>query len=161
MKKYNPILVAGLPYVLLTIGYIILRFSYQTPDERLDNTLKIFIPVLFIGLALMLVGYLIFFWWLITSAKTLRSLTNTDIPIFLILFIPIVNYYWYWKYSKAVEIYTKGRIQTVLGFILLALLGPIGAGILQDTYNKIIDGKIKLPDSEQTPPTSPPVPPTT
>jgi hypothetical protein len=49
-----------------------------------------------------------------------------------------LSLYWFMKFSEAVQEYTAKKISTVMTFILLWLLGPIGAAIIQDALNKEI-----------------------
>ena len=60
------------------------------------------------------------------------------IPTAWIWLIPIVGgIWWLWEYSKGVENVTHGKIDGILAFVVMFLLGNIGCAIVQDTFNKI------------------------
>ena len=146
MQKRNPIFVAGFPYLLITLGYMVmfaLDLTGETTKEVPDSAL---FPM-FGSLIMILVGLGYTIYWLASTAKVLRRKTKEKIPTSLLIVIPIASYWWMWRYSKAVEAYTHGKSQTALTFVLLVLLGPIGMGILQDIYNKLSANKHTNPES--------------
>jgi uncharacterized BrkB/YihY/UPF0761 family membrane protein len=137
MKNRNPLFVAGFPYTAFLVGYFGLQiladdFKINGPAPGTSS-----IVGLISAFVLMLIGGIYSLYWLIVTAKTLRRETGLKIPNAILLFIPFANYWWMWRYSQVVESYTKEKMQGVLAFILIALLGSIGMGILQDTYNKM------------------------
>jgi hypothetical protein len=70
--------------------------------------------------------------------KTEMNRLGEKIPTAWIILIPIVGYiWWYWKYSEGVEHVTKGKLNGILAFILLYLLGSIGEAIVQDSFNQV------------------------
>jgi hypothetical protein len=134
MKKRNPIFVAGFPYILFFTSYILLQFltfDAKTKDGSSEwpvtNTV-----LLLIILVMFAIGGIYSLYWQISTARALRKATGKDIPHAILLFIPFANYWWQWRYSEAAEAYTKEKVQAILGFILLAVTGSIGNGILQD-----------------------------
>ncbi|MDQ3065084.1 MAG: hypothetical protein M3Q36_02335 [bacterium] len=144
MQIRNPLFVAGFPYVLITIGYFVLLFLSETNTNGEINDSAVF-PMLG-ALIMVLVGVGYSLYWYISTAKVLRQQTNLNIPNAILLIIPLISYLWMWRYSKAVEVYTNSKYQTALAFVLLALLGPIGMGILQDVYNKLPPSPDNKPD---------------
>lgn len=135
MKRRNPLFVAGFPYAMIFLGYIILNLLSVLGSDGESLPDNAILPILgAIAVILVGVGYDLF--WRINTAHTLRRETGKKIPFAILLVIPLANYWWLWRYSEAAEAYTDGKVQTALGFILLALVGPIGNGILQDYYNK-------------------------
>ncbi len=62
---------------------------------------------------------------------------GATIPTAWLIIVPFVNIWWLWKYSEGVEKVTDGKLSGVLAFILLWLLGSIGAAIVQDSFNKV------------------------
>lgn len=60
---------------------------------------------------------------------------GAEIPSFLLLFVPIANVYWLWKWSEGVERGTSGTMSGTSAFMLTFLLGPIGYAIIQDRFN--------------------------
>ncbi|MBA2279441.1 DUF4234 domain-containing protein [Candidatus Saccharibacteria bacterium] len=136
MKKRNPLFVAGFPYILISIGYVGMQivtgaFEGENPSPSIISVIGLISAII-----LLLVGAIYGLYWLIDTAKVLRRETGQKIPTAFLLVIPIANYWWMWRYGQVAEVYTKGKVQGVLVFILLVLVGSIGMGILQDTYNK-------------------------
>src|SRR5690348_10833822 len=74
-------------------------------------------------------------YWEVKTKGEMNTL-GANIPTAWLLIVPIVNIWWIWKYSEGVDHVTGGKLQSVLAFILLWLLGPIGAAIIQDSFNK-------------------------
>lgn len=138
MKQRNPLFVAGFPYAMLLIGYFVLNLLFQTSINEEATTIPSSALFPFFGaLTIMLVGAGYTLYWLISTARVLRRETNLAMPPAILLIIPLANYWWYWRYSALVESYTRGKAHAALSFLVLVLLGPIGAGILQDYYNKL------------------------
>jgi len=77
-----------------------------------------------------------YIWWL---WKTKHEMVDkgADIPTTWLIIIPLADIWWIWKYSQGVEKITSGKCTGVIAFILLFLLGPIGAAILQNYYNEV------------------------
>jgi len=136
MQRRNPLFVAGFPYGMFLIGYFSIQvMSYGLDqNEQLSNT---GVWTMLGALLIILIGTGYSLYWLISTAKVLRRETDEKIPLALLLVIPLVNYWWMWRYSAAAEKYTNGKAQTALSFVLLVLVGSIGMGILQDMYNKL------------------------
>ncbi len=61
------------------------------------------------------------------------------IYVFSFLVILPVSFYWFWKFSKAVNEYTGGKSSTGVNFLLLWLVHLIGVAIIQDTFNDMLD----------------------
>jgi hypothetical protein len=78
---------------------------------------------------------------LVWFVKTKNEMKNqgADIPTAWLLIVPLANIWWMWKYSGGVEKVTGAKTSQAIAFILLFLLGSIGAAILQDSYNKLAD----------------------
>lgn len=74
-------------------------------------------------------------YWQIKTKGEMNSLGAT-VPTAWLLIVPLVNIWWVWKYSEGVEKVTAGKLEQVISFMLLLLLGPIGAAIIQDSFNK-------------------------
>lgn len=88
---------------------------------------------------------------------------GADIPTAWLLIVPFVNIWWLWKYSQGVEKVTGGKLSGVLAFILLWLLGSIGAAIVQDSFNNnvVTEPAVATPPTPASavPTDNPPVPP--
>lgn len=74
--------------------------------------------------------------WQVKTKGEMKS-KGADIPTAWLLIVPIVSIYWLWKYSVGVEKVTNGKISAILSFLLLYLLGFIGAAIIQDSFNNL------------------------
>jgi uncharacterized membrane protein YphA (DoxX/SURF4 family) len=74
--------------------------------------------------------------WFVQTKKEMKS-QGADIPSAWLIIIPLVSIYWMWKYSGGVEVVTGGKTTQAVAFLLLFLLGPIGAAIIQDAFNKV------------------------
>jgi pyruvate/2-oxoglutarate dehydrogenase complex dihydrolipoamide acyltransferase (E2) component len=61
--------------------------------------------------------------------------------IYAISFLVIVpvTFYWFLKFSKAVDQYTHGEVNTAVAFLLLYLLRFIGMAVIQDKFNDMLD----------------------
>ncbi len=75
-------------------------------------------------------------YWQVKTKGELNS-NGANIPTAWLIIIPFVNIWWLWKYSEGVEQVTGEKMSAVLAFILLWLLGSIGAAIVQNTYNQL------------------------
>jgi len=136
MKNRNPLFVAGFPYVLLFVSYVALNV-FSLFSDNFENMTGIGLVILVTLVSLMLIALFYTFYWLLSTATVLRRETKQDIPIGLLLFIPFANYWWMWRYSQAAEVYIKAKYPAPLLFVLIALLGSVGNGIMQDTFNKM------------------------
>lgn len=159
MKHRSPLFVAGLPYILVFISYISI-YALSFTKESGEKFSSVDASIMLFCLALLIVGIVYVYYWLISTARVLRRSTNDGVPNALLLIVPLANLWWMWRYSQAAETYTQGKQQSALIFILIAALGSIGMGILQDTYNKMsVDSTaLKHPD-QQSANSNPPRPP--
>ena len=66
------------------------------------------------------------------------NIRGSRIPTAWLIIIPLVNFYWYWKWCEGVETTTKNSISTVVAFLLICVLGFIAMPIIQDKFNKIM-----------------------
>lgn len=73
-------------------------------------------------------------YWEVKTKGEMNKL-GADIPTAWLIIVPLVNIWWLWKYSEGVEKVTGGKLSGVLAFILLWVLGFIGAAIVQDSFN--------------------------
>ena len=73
------------------------------------------------------------YWYVKTKGE--MNAQGEKIPTAWLLIIPIVNWWWLWKYSEGVDHVSKQKMSKVLTFVLLFLLGSIGQAIVQDTFN--------------------------
>ena len=87
-------------------------------------------------------------YWEVKTKGEMNRL-GAEIPTAWLLIVPIVNYWWVWKYSEGVERVTGGKLQTVLSFMLLLLLGNIGQAVIQNSFNNDV---VAAPDATPSTP---------
>ncbi len=139
MKRRNPIFVAGFPSIAIFIGYIgFFVFSFKYENVDVDGA---GLGLIAFSLALIFWGVIYTLYWSVSTARALRAKTGMSIPNSFLLVVPFANYWWMWKYGQAAEKFVKNKVQAVLVFILIALLGAIGNAIMQDYYNKQLPGQ--------------------
>lgn len=91
-------------------------------------------PIALILLTFVTLGFYGVFWFYWTKSE--MKAKGADIPTFFLYFIPLVNYYWLWKWCVGVEKVTGRRMEGVTAFLLVFFLGIIGGAIVQNTFNK-------------------------
>ena len=74
--------------------------------------------------------------WMV-KAKGEMAAKGADIPTSWLLIVPIANIWYMWKWSEGVEKVTKKDLSGPLAFVLVLLLGPIGAFVVQSKFNSI------------------------
>lgn len=165
MKKRNLLAVFALSVV--TFGIYDIYWLVQTKKE-LNAKTRVHVPtiwLLFAPLILVVIAFIVMFAGIASDAHTMSQNahvvynadgTTTTVTtgsataagfgaagILLSLFAFIVavpcTFYWFFKYSKAVNEYTNGSMSTALTFLLLWLLHYIGVLFVQDAYNDMID----------------------
>ncbi|MFC2027341.1 zinc-ribbon domain-containing protein [Chloroflexota bacterium] len=75
-----------------------------------------------------------YYWYVMTKLE--MNASGTKIPTAWLIIIPIINFWWMWKFSEGIEQVTQGRMTGPIAFLLLFFLGLIGGAIIQDTLNK-------------------------
>lgn len=90
--------------------------------------------------------------WYVKTKEEMKAL-GADIPTAWLIIVPFVSIWWLWKYSKGVDLVTKGEYSTAVSFLLLWFLGFIGMAILQTGFNKV--GASEAPAAAGTPPIAP------
>ncbi len=73
--------------------------------------------------------------WMV-STKNEMNQKGAGIPTAWLALVPIVGFWWTWRYCAGVEQVTDGKTSQVMAFVVLALLGVIGMAIVQDAFNK-------------------------
>lgn len=136
MKNRNPLFVAAFPYVTISLGYFVLVI-WDAANEDSDSLSSGEGLVLLVFFVMLLAGLVYTLYWLVSTARVLRRETTLTIPNSFLVVVPIANYWWMWRYSQATEVYLKEKQQSALIFLLIAALGSIGMGIVQDYFNKL------------------------
>ena len=87
-------------------------------------------------LTLITLGIYGIYWQVVTKLEMVNE--GADIPTAWLLIIPIANIWWLWKWSGGVEHVTRGKMTQVISFILMFVLGIVGAAIVQATLNEVV-----------------------
>ncbi len=75
-------------------------------------------------------------WWDFQTTDEMNT-RGAAIPIALLAIVPIVNWYWMWKFSQGVETVTRGGMGTAAAFCWCFFLGTIGMAVVQSALNKV------------------------
>ena len=76
-----------------------------------------------------------FIYWMYETEKELNEL-GSNIPSFILYFIPIVNIYWLYRYTKGWAYVTK-KDDAIVYFILFYFLGIVMPYLVQKSLNQI------------------------
>lgn len=94
----------------------------------------------------------IYSWYWLVKTKGEMNKLGEHIPTAWVWLIPIVGIiWWYWEYAKGVEHVTDEKINNILAFVVMWLLGWIGQAIIQSSFNKIIV-PVEVPIASVNPP---------
>ena len=131
MKYRNPFFVALIPVVPIiffySLSFIMLAIRSRSP----------IVNVIFILLGLLSFIFLFYLLiWLVRTAEEMQKL-GAQIPTSLLIIVPFVNLYWYWKWAKGVEQVTNNKTSAAIAVVLIYFVGSIGMGIIQDSFNKV------------------------
>ena len=91
-------------------------------------------PVAVFFLPFITLGIYSLYWLVVTKIEMNRI--GSEIPTAWLLLIPLVNIWWYWKFSEGVEKTTRGQTSAGVAFLMLWLLPVIGSAIIQSSLNK-------------------------
>ncbi len=91
-------------------------------------------PIAVFLLSLITFGIYSIFWLARTRGEMVRK--GADIPTTWLIIVPLVQLWYFWKWSEGVNFVTK-KLDAILVFILLMLLGSIGFAIVQDSFNSV------------------------
>jgi len=104
------------------------------PKRQQEDKMKKRSPIAVLLLPLITFGIYALYW--MVSTKIEMNAKGANIPTAWLIIIPLVNLWWLWKYAAGVEKVTGGKTSGAVAFILLFLLGVIGAAIVQASFNK-------------------------
>lgn len=75
--------------------------------------------------------------WFFWTTKELKA-RGADIPTAWLMFVPIANFYFYYKYFMGAEHVTGGAVNGILYFVLGIFVSPVVSQLLaQSEFNKI------------------------
>ena len=83
-------------------------------------------------------GLYAFYWYYVTSTEMVehKNLDGSPSLWTVLLFIPLVNLYSYWKHSEAVDALTDGQYNKFLMFVLWIFIAPVVWVLTQLELNK-------------------------
>ncbi|TFC44707.1 DUF4234 domain-containing protein [Cryobacterium sp. TMT1-21] len=85
--------------------------------------------------------------WFAKTKNEINLVAPSRIPTTWLVILPIISYWWLWKFAVGVQ-ETTG-FSRAGAFWLLLLLGPIGAAIVQDSLNNSVPAPILRAGSPQ------------
>ena len=93
--------------------------------------------VIIVILALITFGLYSIFWYFMTRKEMVSR--GADIPTAWLVFVPIVGFWWLYKFCMGVEKVSAGKMSGMTLFILFIIVGLVGMAFAQDTLNKVAD----------------------
>ncbi|NBU33023.1 DUF4234 domain-containing protein [bacterium] len=143
MKKRS--IVKMLILEIVTLGIYRLYWFIKTRKEMMALA-KVDIPTPWI-FVIPVFGYIFGFALLFASSLSGNSNPIAVLLFYAIIFASFIVYaLWLWKYSKAVEVITNEKMSFALSLlILLAVPDGIDILVVQDYFNKVAEGKVKVP----------------
>jgi hypothetical protein len=106
-------------------------------------------PLAVFFLSIITFGIYGIYWFVKTKGE--MNAKGSQIPTAWLIIIPIVNWWWMWKYSEGVEKTTNEGMSAVISFILLFLLGSIGMAVIQNEFNKLGEAGAPAAPAPQAP----------
>jgi hypothetical protein len=85
-------------------------------------------PLYVVVLTLVTLGIYSIVWFVQTRREMVSR--GADIPTAWLMIVPIVNFYWIWKWSEGVEQVTSNKMSQAMAFLLVCALNVVGLGIL-------------------------------
>lgn len=92
-------------------------------------------PVMVFFLSLITFGIYSLVWFVKT--KNEMNTKGAKIPTAWLLIIPLIDYFWLWKFCEGVEVVTNKEMGAGVAFLLVFFLGVIGMAIIQNKLNKV------------------------
>ena len=74
--------------------------------------------------------------WIFKTAGEMQN-RGAEVPSIILLFLPILNLLYLWKYCQAVEKVTNGDVSGTTAFVLWFVFAPAGIWVIQSGFNKI------------------------
>ena len=92
-------------------------------------------PIMVLIFSIITFGIYGLYWHIKTKLEMNDS--GAQIPTAWLIIIPIVSIWWMWKFCEGVEQVTNRQMNAPVAFVLLFLVGMIGAVIIQSSLNKV------------------------
>ena len=112
-------------------------------------------PIAVILLTLVTFGIYGIYWLVKTKGE--MNARGAEIPTALLIIVPLVNFWWYWKYSQGVEKVTGNKLNGLLVFVGFVAVGFIMSAIVQDSFNNVADVAATMAPTPPTPVAASPV----
>ncbi len=92
-------------------------------------------PIMVFLFSVITLGIYSIFWAVAT--KDQMNAKGAQIPTAWLIIVPIVNFFWWWKFCEGVELVTNKGMGAAVAFLLILFLGAIGMAIIQNELNKV------------------------
>jgi len=92
-------------------------------------------PIMVILLSIITFGIYGLVWYVTT--KDQMNAKGAQIPTAWLLIIPVIDFWWLWKFCQGVELVTNKEMGAGVAFLLIFLIGPIGMAVIQSSLNKV------------------------
>ena len=153
MKRRNPFVVLLLS--IITFGIYDLYWLVKTKGV-LNRSTKVHVPTIWLILGPAVLSSILYFLLIFvtvankaklsspgvsssTSGLSVPMLTTVILLFVSGIFLIFASFYWIFKFSKAVNEYTGGKMTTGVTFILLWLVHLIGVALVQDAFNDMTE----------------------
>ena len=93
-------------------------------------------PVLMVFLVGLATAWLYLLWWFYATKEEANE-GGADIPSFLWALVPIVNFWWLWRFARGMETVSRSRLSAVVVFALIFLGGLFGILVVQHELNQV------------------------
>lgn len=134
---------------IVTLGIYDL-FWLVSVKKELNQKTTVHTPTLWLLFTPLLAFAVVIAAMFMTAGGSNRGSAIAELIINMVAVLAIIpiTFYWFFKFSKAVNEYTKGEMSTAMSFILLWLLRFIGLAVIQDKFNDMIAaGSVNTPAS--------------
>jgi len=182
MKKRNPLAVFALSVITFGIYdiYWLVKTKTVLNEKTKHHTPTIFMLV--VPILILIAGYVLL---IINVGKQVNnatygfnggsqtiSTTKPSAGAIILIFVGFITTFifsiiWFFKFSKAINEYTNGKMSTAISFLILYLIHLIGVALIQDTFNDMEENGIPpsqpmagfTPQAQAPAPPAAPVPP--
>ncbi len=74
--------------------------------------------------------------WLYKTKEEMNQKYNAGIPSFILMFIPVANLFWMWKWAGGAEKANGGKYSQVISFLLFLVPAAFGIFLHQGAFNE-------------------------
>jgi hypothetical protein len=90
-------------------------------------------PILLVFLSIITFGIYALVWYV--STKHQANALGAKIPTCWLIILPIIDFYWMWKFCEGIEYVTNKKVEGVISFLAIMFLSVIGMAIVQNGIN--------------------------